>query len=188
MIETKNIIKFNSDTKYQRMFQPCPICGEPKAHDAKTCAACAGKGRGALPRKKLVTKICKQCKGNFRIPLWRANQGRGIFCSKECKDAYLTTRTGGNSIRWRGGSDHRRGIGWKVARMWALVRANNKCEDCNAENIKLHVHHIKPYKQCRDDIEANSLNNLIVLCLSCHAKYDNLGKIYARKGGGKYGG
>jgi len=170
--------------KYQRNFQPCPKCGTPKNRGAKTCAACAGKGRGTLSRKQLVTKVCRYCKEIFRIPLWRANQNRGIFCSRECKDKYLSTLTGGNSIRWRGGTaGHRRGIGWKVAREWALVMANNRCEICGQVNSGLNVHHSKPYKKCKDAIEANSFKNLIVLCDSCHMKVEATGKIPARKGG-----
>jgi len=46
----------------------------------------------------------------------------------------------------------------------------------------------KAYRQCKDDIEANSPNNLIVLCDSCHMKIEATGKIPARKGGDIKGG
>lgn len=168
--------------KYQRDFQPCPICGEPKNPRSKTCAGCAGKGRGSLSRKQLVARICKYCQATFRIPLWREKQGRGIFCSRECKDKHLTTLTGGNSIRWKGGTGgHRRGIGWWTARQWAIVRACGKCEKCGMETEKFTVHHIKPYKKCKNDLEANSPINLIALCRSCHAKTETLGRL-AKKG------
>lgn len=165
------------EIKYQANFPPCPLCGKPKERRAKTCCFCAGKGRGAVPRRNYVVKICKSCKCQFSIPLWRERQGRGTFCSRECANQYLTTLTGGRSIRWRGGTaGHRRGIGWNIAKKWALVRANGKCERCGLEN-GLTAHHKKPYRECKDDIEANSPKNLIVLCRSCHAIVERLGKL-----------
>lgn len=169
--------------KYQRNFQPCPICGEPKSTRAKTCAACAGRGKASLATKKLVVRTCKYCKATFRIPLWRERQGRGVYCSRECKDAYLTTLTGSRSIRWRGGTaGSRRGVGWQVARQWAIVRACGRCEKCGKETNghNLTVHHIKPYRQCKNDMEANSPNNLIALCRVCHSRLDTLGRIERR--------
>ncbi len=172
------------EIKYQANFPPCPICKRPKEKRAKTCAFCAGKGGGAKYRRKYVDKICKYCLCFFQIPLWREKQGRGTFCSRECKDGHLTTLTGGNSIRWRGGTaGHRRGIGWKVARQWALVRALDKCEKCGAENIPLDVHHKKAYRLCKDAVEANSPSNLIVLCDSCHMKEEQTGTIPNNKHG-----
>src|SRR3990172_9376091 len=115
--------------KYQKSFQPCPICGTPKNARSKTCAACAGRGKAGLRNKVLVTKVCKFCQATFRIPLWRSNQNRGVFCSRECANKYLTTLVGARSIRWQGGTaGSRRGVGWWTARQWATVRACGKCE------------------------------------------------------------
>ncbi len=169
------------ERKYQKNFQPCPVCGQAKSVGAKTCAACAGKGRGALPRKKFVIQICKNCKAEFQMPEWRIKQGRGIFCSRECANKYLTTLRGNKSLRWSNGGSHirRRGIGWKTAREWALIRAQGKCEKCG-KIITPHdygIHHIKPYRLFRNDYEANLMSNLIVLCRSCHSKTDRLGKL-----------
>jgi 5-methylcytosine-specific restriction endonuclease McrA len=97
----------------------------------------------------------------------------------------LATLTGEKSIRWNGGTYDRRGIGWRVAREWALIRAQGKCENCG-KALKYHdygVHHIKPYRLCKSDAEANMMSNLIVLCRSCHSKIDRLGYL-PKKGGG----
>jgi len=172
------------EERYQRDFPPCPLCGEPKSPYAKTCAACAGKGRGNLLRKRLTLKICKYCGHPFRIPLWRERQNRGVFCSRECKDKFLTTLKGNKSPRWNGGTYDRRGLGWKIAREWALIRCQGKCEKCG-KILTYHdygVHHIKPYRLFKHDYEANKMSNLIVLCRSCHSQADNLGKI-PNKGG-----
>ena len=166
------------ERKYQRNFQPCPKCGRAKGTRSKTCAYCARRGRASVSRRNFVECICEYCHAPFEIPLWRVKQKRGRFCSRECANHFLTTLTGQNSIRWRGGTaGHRRGIGWQVARQWAIVRANSQCEDCGAVNSALDVHHIKPYRQCKDAVEANSPRNLVVLCDSCHGKREALGKI-----------
>lgn len=171
------------DRKYQAQFPPCPKCGRTMLRRSKTCAYCAGKGQANIRIRKYVGKTCKYCGALFEIPEWRARQNRGTFCSRECKDRYLSTLTGGNSIRWRGGTaGSRRGVGWWVAREWAIVRACGKCENCGKETNghDLAIHHIKPYKQCKNDIEANNPRNLIALCRSCHSKLDHLGRIKRR--------
>ena len=172
------------EVKYQVNFPPCPVCGRSMSTKSKTCAFCAGKGRGSLRVRYFVGKICKSCGATFSIPLWREKQGRGTFCSRECKDRYLTTLVGIKSIRWNGGTYDRRGIGWKVVREWALIRAQGKCEKCG-EKLRYHaygVHHRKPYRLCKDDAEANMMSNVIVLCRSCHSKADKLGYL-PKKGG-----
>lgn len=151
----------------------------------KTCAYCARRGKASVQRRNFIIRTCNFCGGQFQIPAWRVKQGRGNFCSRECKDRFLTTLTGQNSIRWRGGTaGSRRGIGWWTAREWATVRACGKCEQCGkqANGHELTVHHIKPYRECRGDMEANSPKNLISLCRACHSKADNLGKVRTCKG------
>ena len=65
--------------------------------------------------------------------------------------------------------------GFYAARPLVLERAQNRCEDCGAENYKPHplsgklvrlqVHH------CDLDIDNNSLSNLRLLCAKCHFKF-----------------
>lgn len=54
------------------------------------------------------------------------------------------------------------------------------CERCGKSGERLVVHHIKPYRECKDASEANSMANLIVLCESCHGKADYLGRTQRR--------
>lgn len=61
---------------------------------------------------------------------------------------------------------------WKVVRKLKLRRANYKCELCNSSE-NLNVHH-KTYKH--KGTEICHLEDLIVLCQKCHAKFhDKLG-------------
>ncbi len=158
----------------------CSVCGTGLALRNSTgkCKPCFNKSRAIE-----TLKDCEFCGIQFPVRQWRINQGRGRFCSRECTNQFLTTLTGEESLRWAGGKDRRRGVGWKVSREWALVRANQLCEQCGAKRRPglLNVHHIKAYKDCVDDVEDNSPNNLIVLCRACHAK-EHLRTLQKRNG------
>jgi len=172
--------------KYQKDFQPCPKCGTPMSTYSKTCAACAGKGRGSLVRKKLVKIKCKNCKANFVIPVWRTKQNRGYFCSRECVNEYQKTLRGVKSPRWKGGTNKRygsRSTAWKVAKLWAMERENGKCQKCKkkVQGYDAIIHHIKPYSDCKNYIESFGPKNILLLCRSCHAKIEHLGRIRNKK-------
>ena len=74
---------------------------------------------------------------------------------------------------------------WKYIRKGILLRAENRCELCNAENYKPHwkteskvvltIHHID------FDIKNNKEYNLVALCQRCHLKLDLPVRIKRRK-------
>ena len=54
-----------------------------------------------------------------------------------------------------------------------MKRDNYKCVKCNSEN-DLCVHHIIPWRICKDDDELRyDINNGITLCYPCHKKIHN---------------
>lgn len=57
---------------------------------------------------------------------------------------------------------------WDVVRRYKLKRSKYKCELCNAKGATLNVHH-KTYKN--HGFEHNHLEDLVVLCRECHAKF-----------------
>lgn len=59
---------------------------------------------------------------------------------------------------------------WKEARQAALAR-DRVCQDCGASE-DLHVHHIRPVKEHNDPEDAHHVGNLVVLCASCHRKWE----------------
>ena len=144
------------------------------------CRSCRGKARAVL-----AEATCLQCKRTFATRAWRKAQGKAKFCSRPCVNEYQKTLTGTQSFRWNGGKDRRRGVGWKIARQWALVRANERCEHCGKprQPHDLGIHHIKPYQFCKTDAEANSPGNLIALCRSCHSKVHRLGEVIHSENG-----
>ena len=60
-----------------------------------------------------------------------------------------------------------RGKDWNKQQKKAVLR-DGVCQICRKKN-KLHVHHIIPYRNSKN----NNLDNLIVLCSSCHKIEEN---------------
>lgn len=160
---------------------------------SKTCALCAGKGRKDKPALA-VTLICKYCDEQFQLPQWRVNQNRGSFCSKSCKDAFLTTIRGKDHMKYTGKNapSYYTGTNYKMARLAVLERAGGVCEWCERDlsTVKRWVvhHNIGLHKFDNPD-DGNTPDNLSVICLSCHAKHHRLGKMPPKdKGGDVHGG
>lgn len=76
--------------------------------------------------------------------------------------------SGSNNPAWIDGRSLRkygRGPDWNIQRLKALKRDSFQCQKCPAQE-DLVVHHITPYAVSKN----NSLENLIVLCQSCHGE------------------
>ena len=58
---------------------------------------------------------------------------------------------------------------WKSIRESKLKETGYKCQLCSKTDIKLHVHH-NTYERIGDE----DMNDLIVLCESCHKKFHNI--------------
>lgn len=59
---------------------------------------------------------------------------------------------------------------WEQARKAALAR-DRVCQDCGTSE-NLHVHHIRPVRLFDDYDDAHDLNNLVVLCETCHPEWE----------------
>lgn len=59
---------------------------------------------------------------------------------------------------------------WNEARSAALQR-DRVCQACG-EGDDLHVHHIRPVRTFDDYRDAHDITNLVVLCPSCHRKWE----------------
>lgn len=68
------------------------------------------------------------------------------------------------------------GENWFHRRKEARERDNNTCQVCGFEpdGRNLDVHHIQPIKTFDEPEAANTLDNLITLCRSCHRKYEGI--------------
>ncbi|RYG35115.1 HNH endonuclease [bacterium] len=85
---------------------------------------------------------------------------------------------GAENHNWRGGTSrrYRRGQGWVTARNAARERDGNTCQSCGktGEEAKrnMDVHHRRRFHDFDNAQEANHLDNLVCLCMSCHRRVE----------------
>lgn len=72
---------------------------------------------------------------------------------------------------WRGGYEPYYGANWQKQRKKALERDKYQCQECGSLT-NLNVHHKQPVLTFKIREEANFLDNLVVLCRSCHSKIE----------------
>lgn len=147
-------------------------------------------------RQKHRVSECKVCRCKFSAISPRSAGGYArvtrVLCSPECKSVFMRTDqarkdkisaafTGELHPMWRGGV---RGGLQSRGRFWASVRAGvfaakgGHCEACGISRADskvkygcdLHIDHIKPWHECENEAEANHIDNLRPLCISCHGK------------------
>jgi len=94
---------------------------------------------------------------------------------------------GENAPNWQGGSAHYYGPNWRKQSEAARQRDNYHCQACGQSQVELgralDVHHITPFKSFQyvpgendNYIQANQLDNLVSLCMRCHALVE-IGKL-----------
>jgi len=153
----------------------CIVCGKVfytvpariKEHRGKYCS------KECFSHRRTVTN-CKHC-GN-EIEVYLSDLKTNNFCNKNCKNEWMSyTYNGENSPSWRGGCYEYRGDNWKSQKRAALKRDGYKCVQCGAsrDKSKLMIHHKIPFRFFTNYKKANSLNNLITLCNSCHSKQES---------------
>jgi len=118
--------------------------------------------------------ICPVCGKSFERIRAEASYHDINYCSRECmaKD-YSKRFSGKNSPTWQGGDIDYYGPNWHEQRRKARERDNYTCQLCGITEQELgkelSVHHIKKFRDCKDYIEANQLDNLVSLCEEkCH--------------------
>lgn len=115
-------------------------------------------------------KTCPYCKKDFEHDgitpksVWEKRK----FCSKDCADKGGFRYTGEANWKWNSDPNKKRHRGNSHYK-WAdavFTRDQNTCQKCGANNIEIHAHHLKSYKdnpELRYDVTSG-----ITLCYSCH--------------------
>lgn len=124
---------------------------------------------------------CEQCKKDFGRKPWLVKQnGNPRFCGRECFEKSQVF-LGEKSVSWVGGEITYRGQGWKQLRLKVVERDKETCQQClKVVGKSIHVHHIKPFREFESANAANTLDNLISLCCSCHLRIER-GSIELRR-------
>lgn len=103
----------------------------------------------------------------------------GLSRSTETRQRMSEATSGEDNPNWRGGYSRRYGSGWALARE-KIRKRDEVCQHCghDGSDRRLEVHHIEPVRRFREDPdrtieEAHQLENLILLCKSCHVRADH---------------
>ena len=83
---------------------------------------------------------------------------------------------------WEGGERQYYGQGWERNRKHVLEQSGGKCRVCGMSQEEsqqqyghdLDVHHIRPLRSFDTPEEANTVDNLVVLCRGCHARWEGV--------------
>jgi 5-methylcytosine-specific restriction endonuclease McrA len=168
----------------------CEVCTLPMAltrryPGKRFCSSlCFGRWQSAtmsgwrIPRPdKHITRVtidCGICETPFEAKKSHATKRK--YCSRRCGGIALSlNRSGENSWAWRGGYMPYYGPTWRRARRAVMAR-DVVCQGCGisaeATGRELDVHHIKLFRTfgVERHAEANQLDNLVLLCFSCHAR------------------
>lgn len=123
--------------------------------------------------KPPAEKECEQCGTQFQFE--RKYRGERRFCSLDCANRWKSQSMRGEDHHNWTGQDHYTyyGANWKDQREKVVSRdvICRICEHDGSEH-RLEVHHITPIKSFDDPEDANTLDNLILLCRSCHGKVE----------------
>lgn len=124
---------------------------------------------------------CDWCDGRFELKTAQRNSdSERYFCTHNCYRNWMSKwQRGDKNPAWRGGKVHYYGPNWNQARIRVLDRDDEECKGCGMtrdDHYKNHgrdleIHHITPLREFDGDFEAaNDINNLVTLCIQCHAK------------------
>lgn len=165
---TENVLKKWSLCKTCNANLKCIICGSTehvfkrklickKCYDNAQCKICGSKEN--VHRKVMLCDKCYQ--RNYSKKYYEEHKND---IKNNSKKNYYNNHE--KNLEYR--KKYREKIQFDDNRQKALERANNKCEICGSKK-DLIVHH-KDKKGRGSKIKNNSLDNLIVLCKSCHIK------------------
>jgi len=161
--------KFCSDkcSRLSRSVQcKCKYCGEKyivKESSAGDSNYCSPECQHAASRNR-ISLTCQECGSEYERKKCEADGSN--YCSRKCAD--LARRKPGN-VSYYGGN-------WYQMRRVVRSRDCFRCRRCGVHedecNTELHVHHIVPIREFDEPEEANTPNNLVTVCPSCHGKVE----------------
>lgn len=162
--------------------RPCRRCGinfapTPSAisrHGGQFCSwLCYRAHVGERPA--MLEATCAICGGTFRRT--RAALGRvtNAYCSRECRaKGSAINQLGPLSPNWRGGHRGWRGPRWRELAEQIRKRDGYRCRYCGKPQEeggrRLAVDHVLPFRSFATPDEANTPENLVAVCASCHGK------------------
>jgi hypothetical protein len=174
----------------------CPECGGTfKDYESRRSSKdeernfCSRECKDTFEANAGLDTECAECGSDVHVPPSQVEQVGGYqqknhFCNKECESKFKKREwRGEDHPTYSGGRLRQLGPNWHEQRRKTIQQDNNKCQECGMtmkehkqkHDQELHVHHKVPRKQILSDDPtqqefklANSLTNLVTLCVSCH--------------------
>jgi 5-methylcytosine-specific restriction endonuclease McrA len=116
------------------------------------------------------------CGSTFEVIPFREETAK--YCSRECRIDATRQITGSDRYNYKPDSGKEFGEGWNELAEKVRERDDHVCQACAVPedelNRKLDVHHIRPRSKFDDVEQANTMDNLISLCRSCHKKWEGI--------------
>lgn len=177
--------------QYERIEVTCNNCGDslkvvPSHHEKVDNHYCdhncqteyedrSGSNNPSWKGGKEVVE-CHYCGSELKVYQYRYKNEDRFFCGYSCRGDWATEKfSGENHPLWSGYSENY-GAGWLAMRKKARKRDNGTCQICGKSKEELgkwpDVHHIQPVTSFEDKNNAHFLDNLILLCSSCHGKVE----------------
>lgn len=142
----------------------CAYCGDPFSVNPSVQSICcsmecrtARSKTEAWPTRTRILRQCVQCGKEFWRPPSAIKRAGGRFCSAICKVNSQKIDVTSPASFYGSGE-------WYQARNRILARDGSICRQCGFAGKSLHVHH----KELKRNGGAESDDNLITLCASCH--------------------
>src|SRR5262245_25648019 len=124
----------------------------------------------ASNRPAFIEVSCAQCGAKFRRTLAAVKRVGNVFCSQACSALF---NSGERHPHFRGHSEPYRGAAWRRLRDEIRLRDDYRCRRCGICEFgllkKLSIDHVRPWRTFTDKALANSPDNLVALCPSCHS-------------------
>lgn len=119
---------------------------------------------------------CEVCGVEIERETWHANRDCRDVCSSECRYKLMRVENPG----YIKPDERYYTSDWKDRRETVIERDGAECRACGISRERskekygcdLHVHHVVPARKFETIEAANSVENLVAACMSCHRKYE----------------
>lgn len=159
----------------------CEYCGESyhcRPSREGESRFCSRNCKDSFKRERVEWReeiACSRCGETLLRTPFEVERRSEHFCDDECRGEWLSeNRTGPDAPNWQGGVTRVFGSRWPQLREMAL-RRDEHCQYCDSDGTDtyLDVHHIVPRREFDDVNDANTLENVVVLCRSCHKRAEH---------------
>ena len=135
-----------------------------------------------LHEKDRVTVTCSWCGDSKEVIPAQATRSEHHFCDRECKGEWWSANVSGESHpNWKDGYEPYYGPNYPRKRRETRERDGYQCVLCGLADgaskliygRELSVHHVTRINDFGNQADANTLENLITLCIPCHQRIFN---------------